>query len=55
VPKTRIEPQFDADGEPLPITPPAGGSWRLDADGGLTPLDESTARGAGLSWPADEE
>jgi hypothetical protein len=34
------------------MTPPTGGSWRRDEDGGLTPLDEQTAYGAGLEWPA---
>ena len=51
--QTRIEPRRDAAGKPLPHTPPSGGFWRLDPDGGLTPLDESTALGAGLQWPAD--
>lgn len=43
----RIEPiEKDAD-----MVPPTGGSWLRDADGGLTPLDEQTAHGAGLQWP----
>lgn len=46
---TRIAPSTDADTE---LLPPAGGSWIRDADGGLTPADEATAKGAGLDWPA---
>jgi len=43
---TRILP--DADGhEP---TPPAGGRWVRDLDGGLTPADAQTAHAAGLAW-----
>jgi hypothetical protein len=49
---TRIEPQTDADGQSVELTPPAGGSWLRDADGGLTPANEPTAIGAGLDWPA---
>jgi hypothetical protein len=52
---TRIEPKTDDDGRPVELTPPAGGSWLRDADGGLTPANEPTAIGAGLDWPAAEE
>ena len=48
----RIPPQL-LDGKPAELTPPAGGSWTRDADGGLTPADEATARGAGL-WAEPE-
>ena len=43
----RIEPP--AEGEAMP---PCGGSWQREADGGLRPRDESTAKDAGLHWPA---
>lgn len=47
----RIEPVIDADtGKTIELNPPTGGSWRRDADGGLTPLDEQTAKGAALQW-----
>ncbi|MFM2056042.1 MAG: hypothetical protein RLY71_427 [Pseudomonadota bacterium] len=45
---TRIEP---TEQQPEPL-PQSGGSWARDADGGLRPLDEATAIGAGLDWPA---
>jgi hypothetical protein len=44
----RIEPTLDAAGQPVEVLAPCGGSWQRDADGGLTPRDESTARDAGL-------
>jgi hypothetical protein len=44
----RIEPALDAKGNPVDQLPPCGGSWLRDADGGLTPRDEATARDAGL-------
>lgn len=43
----RIEPP--AEGEAMP---PCGGSWVREADGGLRPRDEATAKDAGLHWPA---
>lgn len=43
----RIEPT-EQNPEPLPQT---SGAWRRDADGGLTPLDEATAKQSGLDWP----
>jgi hypothetical protein len=50
----RIAPVIDPDtGLATEINPPAGGSWLRDADGGLTPADEATARGAGLDWATD--
>ncbi len=48
----RIEPQY-ADGRPIDLDPPSGGSWIRDPDGGLTPADKATAVGAGLDWGAD--
>lgn len=56
MPIRRIPPVLHpTTGNPLEMTPPAGGSWIRDADGGLTPADEATARSAGL-WvePAPE-
>jgi len=56
MPIRRIPPVLHpTTGNPLEMTPPAGGSWTRDADGGLTPADEATARSAGL-WvePAPE-
>ena len=50
----RIEPVI-VDGKPVDMVPPSGGSWTLDADGGLTPNDAATAAGAGLDWPAHTE
>lgn len=51
-PPSRIEPVLDEAGAPQPSSsPPFGGSWRRDVDGGFTPLDERTARDAGLAWP----
>ena len=47
----RIEPVLNADGQPVEINPPAGGSWVREADGGLRPADAATAAGAGLEWP----
>lgn len=44
----RIEPTESVP-EPLPVT---GGKWVRQVDGGLAPADESTARAAGLRWPA---
>lgn len=44
----RIEPTKSMP-QPMPAT---GGKWVRQADGGLAPADESTARAAGLSWPA---
>jgi hypothetical protein len=44
----RIEPVLDAEGNPVDQLPPCGGSWQREADGGLTPADEATARAAGL-------
>lgn len=52
MPDHRIAPQLDADGAPIDLAPPCGGSWIRDADGGLSPADESTAAAAGLAWPA---
>lgn len=46
----RIAPSQDGQ----ELTPPTGGAWLRDADGGLTPQDEQTAVGAGLDWPAPE-
>ena len=37
-----------AEGEAMP---PCGGRWAREADGGLRPLDEATAKDAGLAWP----
>lgn len=48
---SRILPRTGADGKPLDIDPPAGGSWLRDPDGGLRPADETTAAGAGLAAP----
>ena len=48
---THLEPVPGADGSPLDLAPPCGGRWLRDADGGLWPADESTARAAGLAWP----
>lgn len=45
----RIEPP--AKGEALP---PCGGNWLREADGGLRPRDEATAKDAGLAWPASK-
>ena len=45
--RERIEPP--AEGE---VQPPCGGSWLREADGGLRPRDEATAKDAGLDWPA---
>lgn len=47
----RIEPRLDESGAPVELNPPSGGSWLREADGGLRPADEFTARGAGLAWP----
>lgn len=47
MPIQRIPPQ-QLDGKPVDLAPPCGGSWSRDADGGLTPADEATARAAGL-------
>lgn len=41
-------PATKADPEPAP---PCAGSWLREADGGLRPRDEGTARAAGLAWP----
>ncbi len=49
----RIPPQLGPTGAPLELDPPCGGSWRRDADGGLSPADESTARAAGLAWATE--
>ena len=47
----RIQPlPAGADGKVPDLFPPCGGSWRRDADGGLTPLDAATAQAAGLSF-----
>lgn len=46
----RLEPAVDG-GE---LTPPCGGNWLREADGGLRPRDADTARAAGLHWPADQ-
>lgn len=48
----RIEPRMDSDGSPIDLTPPTGGRWIRDEDGGLRPADAATARDAGLAWPA---
>ncbi len=49
MPIRRIPPSTDTDtGKPAELNPPCGGSWARDADGGLTPADEATARAAGL-------
>lgn len=51
----RIPPQVAADGGVAELNPPTGGSWLRDADGGLSPADETTAVQAGLDWtPADQ-
>ena len=52
---TRIEPRHDANGRPMDLDPPSGGSWIREADGGLTPADQATATGAGLAWGADPQ
>lgn len=55
MPMRRIPPNIDpATGKPVELNPPTGGSWIRDADGGLTPADEATARGAGL-WDEPEQ
>ena len=47
----RIEPVIDPEtGKPVELNPPCGGSWQRDADGGMTPADEQTAKAAGLQW-----
>lgn len=47
----RIEPVIDPEtGKPVELNPPCGGSWQRDADGGLLPADEQTAKAAGLQW-----
>jgi hypothetical protein len=47
----RIEPVIDPEtGKPVEMNPPCGGTWLRDAEGGLTPADEATARAAGLQW-----
>lgn len=46
---TRIAPNADG----TEALPRSGGSWLREADGGLTPLDEATAAGAGLVWPSE--
>ena len=46
----RIPPQLGADGAPLELSPPHGGRWLRDADGGLSPADADTAAGAGLAF-----
>jgi hypothetical protein len=48
----RIEPRLSDDGTPIDMTPPTGGRWIRDEDGGLRPADEVTAREAGLAWQA---
>lgn len=48
----RIEPQHDENGQPIELTPPHGGSWIREEDGGLRPADQHTAEGAGLAWPS---
>lgn len=48
----RIEP---TDQQPEPV-PPTSGNWVREADGGLRPADDETARTAGLliDQPAQE-
>lgn len=47
----RIEPRLAENGHSLELSPPCGGRWLRDADGGLRPADTDTARAAGLAWP----
>lgn len=44
----RIAPTADC---PHP-TPPVGGNWCTEPDGGIRPADGATAAAAGLAWPA---
>lgn len=46
----RIEPAEGAD-----ITPPCGGRWLRDPDGGLRPADAATADAAGLAWRGEDD
>lgn len=45
----RIEPHPEG----LELSPPTGGSWVREPDGGLAPADAATAAAAGLEWPEE--